>query len=295
MLQMMQIITIIVFTAVFLVENILGQTCTKNCGDGTCEITTHPDPNFKMACKCRDGNYQFEICQSGQKYNCKNFCNNGAICVQYNPSIQWCKSMAWSGICCVCYPGYTGFYCEKKISLCESKPCQNGGICTETISGYQCKCPIGFVGQNCEQVMFESKCNKKPCGAFSCIETPNFQSGYVCSCGPYDFRPKNCNNLISDKCSLLKCINGVCKDNGGNSYCECLPGFAGNRCELEYFKCPSNGRFVDIINCAKGQYFQCNYYGTNFANGLLCTGQCPNGLRYNKNKDICDYAQNVPC
>jgi hypothetical protein len=63
---MVKKISIIVIIAVILIENILGQTCTKNCGDGICVITTHPDPNFKMACKCRDGNYQYESCQSAQ-------------------------------------------------------------------------------------------------------------------------------------------------------------------------------------------------------------------------------------
>ncbi|XP_010638818.1 coagulation factor IX [Fukomys damarensis] len=33
---------------------------------------------------------------------------------------------------------------------CESNPCLNGGSCKDDINAYECWCPLGFEGQNCE-------------------------------------------------------------------------------------------------------------------------------------------------
>jgi len=43
----------------------------------------------------------------------------------------------------------TGIQC---ISPCASNPCQNGGVCSPVspTEGYQCQCPIGYTGTNCE-------------------------------------------------------------------------------------------------------------------------------------------------
>ena len=62
----MIIVILLPFFLLILTGKACGQACTKNCGDGTCEVTTHPDPNFRMACRCRDGRYQFDACQSQQ-------------------------------------------------------------------------------------------------------------------------------------------------------------------------------------------------------------------------------------
>nr|4WM0_D Chain D, Coagulation factor IX [Homo sapiens]4WMA_D Chain D, Coagulation factor IX [Homo sapiens]4WMB_D Chain D, Coagulation factor IX [Homo sapiens]4WMI_D Chain D, Coagulation factor IX [Homo sapiens]4WMK_D Chain D, Coagulation factor IX [Homo sapiens]4WN2_D Chain D, Coagulation factor IX [Homo sapiens]4WNH_D Chain D, Coagulation factor IX [Homo sapiens]5F84_B Chain B, Coagulation factor IX [Homo sapiens]5F85_B Chain B, Coagulation factor IX [Homo sapiens]5F86_B Chain B, Coagulation fa len=33
---------------------------------------------------------------------------------------------------------------------CESNPCLNGGSCKDDINSYECWCPFGFEGKNCE-------------------------------------------------------------------------------------------------------------------------------------------------
>ena len=37
-----------------------------------------------------------------------------------------------------------------EILECASNPCLNGATCTDLINGYECTCPVGFGGDNCE-------------------------------------------------------------------------------------------------------------------------------------------------
>ncbi len=85
----------------------------------------------------------------------------------------------------------------------------------------------------CLIALAPNKCSSKPCGSFPCIETPNYANGYLCKCGERDFRPTDCNSSQSARCSELKFQNGVCVENtNGPAYCDCLPGYASDRCEL---------------------------------------------------------------
>ena len=37
-----------------------------------------------------------------------------------------------------------------EILECASDPCLNDATCVEQVNGYECQCPAGFVGTNCE-------------------------------------------------------------------------------------------------------------------------------------------------
>jgi len=40
--------------------------------------------------------------------------------------------------------------CEINMQECASKPCMNGGACSDKVSGFSCACLTGFVGNRCE-------------------------------------------------------------------------------------------------------------------------------------------------
>lgn len=36
------------------------------------------------------------------------------------------------------------------IDECASGPCQNGGVCSDSVNDYTCTCASAFIGANCE-------------------------------------------------------------------------------------------------------------------------------------------------
>lgn len=69
------------------------------------------------------------------------------------------------------------------ISTCEtcsSNPCLHGGVCQEalTMVGYNCICPPGFSGRDCETV--GEACYPGVCGEGRCINRPG--GGFDCYC-----------------------------------------------------------------------------------------------------------------
>ncbi|KAL1514177.1 hypothetical protein ABEB36_003476 [Hypothenemus hampei] len=68
-------------------------------------------------------------------------CKNNASCIPLSP-VEYK---------CVCLPIFTGKNCETTVDLCESRPCQNDGICKYNSTGFTCDCPLGSGGKTCEQ------------------------------------------------------------------------------------------------------------------------------------------------
>jgi hypothetical protein len=78
--------------------------------------------------------------------------------------------------------------CERKLgpleNPCTSQPCLNGGQCVQTeVSSYQCQCPAGFDGKNCE--LDARVCQtQQPCGQAPDTRCQSFRIGaalqYVC-------------------------------------------------------------------------------------------------------------------
>ena len=51
----------------------------------------------------------------------------------------------------VSFPSKTSqFFIVPDIDFCAANPCENGGSCQDSITGYSCSCQQGFTGDNCE-------------------------------------------------------------------------------------------------------------------------------------------------
>ncbi|KAM8930636.1 protein crumbs homolog 1 [Pelodytes ibericus] len=181
-------------------------------------------------------------------------------CLPYNP----CAShlCMHGGSCqdfftypvCTCPRGSSGTFCELDNNECLSNPCLHG-TCTNGAAGYMCECQAGYTGANCDINI--CKGHLCPNGA-TCIEGPD---GNACIC-PVNVTGQFCSLFSSSEASALSfiriynrlpsticgnekknitCYNhGNCTEERGELRCTCLPGFVGERCEVDINECHSD-------------------------------------------------------
>lgn len=88
---------------------------------------------------------------------------------------------------CQCVPGYLGSLCSDKVDLCLTKPCANGGTCTNLNNDYKCTCRAGFTGKDCSIDIDE--CMSAPCrNGGTCVNRVN---SFHCVCAN-NFHGKQC-------------------------------------------------------------------------------------------------------
>ncbi|KAF7464630.1 hypothetical protein GHT09_006343 [Marmota monax] len=62
-----------------------------------------------------------------------------------------------NGLCeepwqCICKDGWDGKLCDIDVRACTSTPCSNNGTCVDLDNGrYECSCPPGFSGKDCQE------------------------------------------------------------------------------------------------------------------------------------------------
>ena len=93
-----------------------------------------------------------------------NLCFNGGRCVEPGR--------------CACVGHFAGRNCLE--TACDAGPCQNGGECSLTPTGFACACPGGFRGATCGQRAWP--CSSWPCGRHGICEETNDAEGFRCQC-----------------------------------------------------------------------------------------------------------------
>lgn len=113
---------------------------------------------------------------------------------------------------CSCMPGFEGLYCDKVRFFpgCPPvNPCLNDGVCVEKPLGFKCDCKGNFSGNRCQY--------KTTSTSHSALSTTNEDTTKKPQC--------------QDK--KHTCLNkGICIDTIYGPYCQCLPQYSGNFCEI---------------------------------------------------------------
>ncbi|KAK1785538.1 hypothetical protein P4O66_018902 [Electrophorus voltai] len=156
-----------------------GERCEgdiNECNSNPCSPANSLDciqlPNdYQCVCKLgftgRGCQNRFSVCESQP---CK---NGGACSVSSNSPL---------GYICTCQLGYVGMSCDRSMS-CRELSCYNGGSCMPTSRGARCACPHGFAGPQCQHRSNES-CSSRPCrNGGVCTEEASFPF-FSCQCVP---------------------------------------------------------------------------------------------------------------
>uniref|UniRef100_A0A8C5HMP1 Delta-like protein n=1 Tax=Gouania willdenowi TaxID=441366 RepID=A0A8C5HMP1_GOUWI len=135
---------------------------------------------------------------------------------------------------CACPDGYSGKNCEIAEHACVSNPCANGGTCHEVPSGFECHCPSGWSGPTCAKDTDE--CASSPCAqGGTCIDMEN---AFECLCPP-QWTGKTC-QIDMNSCHGQCQNGGTCKEVTRGYQCVCQPGFVGRHCEVQRNRCSSS-------------------------------------------------------
>ena len=193
-------------------------------------------------CFCADG-YEGEHCEINI-----NECDPNPCWYQFN-----CTDLVADYQCdCV---GTSGKNCEEDIDECSdgTAKCQNGGDCVNIPRSYECKCPPGFGGKDCEREI--RPCDSEPCqnmGQCSDVDTLT----YSCDCmGGYT--GTNC-SIESPVCEQFECNAGTCFEIEGKPTCKCDLAHSGDACQIELCAentCKNKG---SCMNTPEGFKCSCN-------------------------------------
>uniref|UniRef100_A0A8D0CJ36 Delta-like protein n=1 Tax=Scleropages formosus TaxID=113540 RepID=A0A8D0CJ36_SCLFO len=241
-------------------EGWMGQDCrTAICKQG-CNLL-YGTCSTPGTCTCRYG-WQGQFCDECQPYP---GCVHGT-CVK-----------PWE---CKCEKNWGGLLCNKDLNYCGThQPCVNGGTCMNTEPDeYNCACPNGYSGKNCE--IAEHACVSNPCAnKGTCHEVPD---GFECHCPP-GWSGITC-AIDTDECASNPCAQGgTCIDRENGFECICPPQWAGKTCQIDANECVEGKPCLNAYSCKNfigGYHCYCfpEWTGQNCdININSCHGQCQNG------------------
>jgi hypothetical protein len=160
-----------------------------------------------------------------------------------------CSMFVAGSYTCLCEAGYSRHNCDSDANECASLPCQNGGVCLDSVSNpglvgpgsMLCNCSLGWQGALCDQAINE--CSSAPChNGGLCIDMPGT---FNCTCMA-GFLGLLC-DIDVDECASSPCVNqATCTESqnssvpAGSYACICLTGWSGYNCDTDYDECSSN-------------------------------------------------------
>ncbi|PAV56282.1 hypothetical protein WR25_15709 isoform A [Diploscapter pachys] len=145
-----------------------------------------------------------------------------------------CRPLGGRDYECICPAGYHGKNCQHEIDACYGNPCMNNASCKVIQEGrFKCVCSKGFKGHYCEVNIDDCESHKCLNGG-KCVDMVN---NYRCEC-PKTFAGKFCEEKL-EYCSkgLNPCKSGKCQKNGDSYNCTCYKGFEGRHCEINIDDC----------------------------------------------------------
>ncbi|PIK57660.1 hypothetical protein BSL78_05435 [Apostichopus japonicus] len=262
----------------------LFDPCSLNlCQNGAFCLATG-DSCLTYSCTCQ-GCFEGFNCDRAIPNPCLNSpCQNDGVCQRQEGSC--------SAFTCICLSGFSGPTCETRSivvrNACLRFPCQNDGCCVSLLNdNYKCLCRDGYTGVDCQDLagISNSPCDSNPCAnGATCLNSYSSESNvqffipqYTCIC-PVGFSGMDCGtftvqNAVLDQCSQSSvicrnqgtCWNTYCSFSQAiGTFCSCLEGFYGNRCEFSVTNPCLSGP------CRNGG--QC----TSFTKYFVC--QCANGF-----------------
>uniref|UniRef100_UPI0037E806A4 protein jagged-2b n=1 Tax=Semicossyphus pulcher TaxID=241346 RepID=UPI0037E806A4 len=225
-------------------------------------------------CKCAYG-WQSQFCDECQLYpgcvhgtcnmpwqcNCER--NWGGLlcdkdlnyCGRHHPCVNGgtCMNTEPDEYQCACPQGYSGKNCQIAEHACVSDPCANGGTCHEVPTGFECQCPPGWEGPTCANNLDE--CASGPCArGGTCIDQ---EDGFECVCPP-QWEGKTC-QIDANECAKNPCVNAYsCRNLIGGYHCVCFHGWSGQKCDIKINGC--HGQCKNGATCKeglKGHHCQC--------------------------------------
>ncbi|KAH9373123.1 hypothetical protein HPB48_015904 [Haemaphysalis longicornis] len=180
-----------------------------------------------------------------------------------NPALNLCSALSpcangstcvdlTHGFQCVCPDGLRGLNCEEDVDDCGPGLCQNGGTCVDGLNSFSCFCPAGYAGSACE--LNVDDCASGPCqNGATCIDGVN---SYGCKCAK-GFTGKNCEKTYHD-CATRPCRNGgSCFESLTGFRCCCPKGYRGETCETVEHACLPNPCRNNGTCLKKGDSFAC--------------------------------------
>ena len=200
---------------------------------------------------------------------------------------------------CLCFPGYTGYFCDIDIDECETAGCQNGE-CEDFINAFRCTCYLGWTGILCNRdINYCSMDSSRfgPCddvGTRACIDD---NSTYTCECvegyGGYDC------SIDIDPCDPNPCQNGgMCTITSITTFeCTCSEGYTGNTCDIDLTPCDphpcGNGNCTELdggaymCECSPPYHFDVRLN--------TCSKLCPLFTFRNQTTQLCQPCESGNC